>query len=321
MDKLPEISIVVPIYKVEAYLDRCVQSIQNQTFTDLEIILVDDGSPDKCGDICDEYAKQDSRIKVLHKANGGLSSARNAGIEYATANYIMFLDSDDWMDLDTVEVLYKVLKQHDADIAECSFRNVYSDTIVEETTCTGAIIEGTNIDALEGILDWNHFKPVAWNKLYKREVIGDIRYPKGLLHEDEFTTYKYFWNAKKLVYVDVSKINYDCSRTESITKSGFNINKLDACIALYQRIEFFADNNIIELEEKNCNVFCWVTLENLYKCYQANLKGEKLDRVIETVKKVLPYLVKNGFSPQYLYELNMIANGGLKKFGKYKDMA
>jgi len=192
------ISVIVPVYKVEKYLERCVRSIQKQTYENLEIILVDDGSPDQCGALCDQYAQEDGRIKVLHKQNGGLSDARNAGIELASGSYIVFADSDDWLDRDMIDLLYRVLKRSNADIAECSYRNIYRDHIMEETSCSAALTEGDSVTALEGMLDWKYFKPVAWNKLYKREVFGTIRYPKGRLHEDEFTTYKYFYNAEKV---------------------------------------------------------------------------------------------------------------------------
>ena len=118
------ISIIVPVYNVEKYLERCVKSIQNQTYSDLEIILVDDGSPDSSGALCDQYAKEDKRIKVIHKKNGGLSEARNYGIEAATGSYIMFIDSDDWIDLDMAEMLCKLSNKYDADIVECSWRNI-----------------------------------------------------------------------------------------------------------------------------------------------------------------------------------------------------
>lgn len=121
------VSIIVPVYKVEQYLSRCVDSILQQSYSNLEIILVDDGSPDSCGMICDEYQKKDSRVQVIHKSNGGLSDARNYGIEAAQGKYLAFVDSDDWLDFDMIDILYRVLTSQDADIAECSYRNLYAD--------------------------------------------------------------------------------------------------------------------------------------------------------------------------------------------------
>ena len=130
------ISVIIPVYKVEKYLKRCVESVQKQTFKNLEIILIDDGSPDSCGEMCDEMSKMDSRIKVVHKNNGGLSDARNAGIEIASGKYVVFVDSDDWLDLDMIDLLYRILKQYDADFAECSYRNIYKERVDEETCCS-----------------------------------------------------------------------------------------------------------------------------------------------------------------------------------------
>ena len=155
--KEAKISVIVPIYKVENYLKRCIDSIRKQTYQNLEIILVDDGSPDMCGEMCERYAQEDSRIRVLHKENGGLSDARNVGIEAATGEYIAFVDSDDWIDDKMYEVLYDTLLKCDADIAECSYRNLYADCIVVETNCTGNVVEGDNIFALEAMLDWRYF--------------------------------------------------------------------------------------------------------------------------------------------------------------------
>lgn len=118
------VSVIVPVYKVERYLSRCVDSILQQSYSNLEVILVDDGSPDSCGMICDEYQKNDRRIRVIHKSNGGLSDARNYGIEAAQGKYLAFVDSDDWLDFDMIDILYRVLTSQGADIAECSYRNL-----------------------------------------------------------------------------------------------------------------------------------------------------------------------------------------------------
>ncbi len=278
---MPLISVIVPIYKVEKYLARCVKSIRNQTFTDIEIILVDDGSPDKCGEMCDAYARKDERVRVIHKANGGLSSARNVGIDEAKGEYLAFIDSDDWMDADMLEILHRIAQEKNADIVECSFRNIYNDRIIEETACTAQIIEATPLEAIESILDWKFFKPVAWNKLYSATIMQDIRYTEGKLHEDEFTTHKFFMAAKKLVYVDISKYNYDKSRTDSITGDAFRESNLDACEALSERMHLVWDNNFSQIEEKMNNVYSWVLFSNLYKAFQAKIKGAKLKATIK----------------------------------------
>lgn len=307
--KNDKISVIVPVYKVEQYLERCVKSIQNQTYKNLEIILVDDGSPDSCGEICDRFAKEDKRIHVIHKPNGGLSDARNAGIEVSTGKYVAFVDSDDWLDADMLEILYQACVQYDADIAECSYRNLYSDCVVEETECTAKIVEGDAVFALEGMLDWKYFKPNAWNKLYKRHVIGDVRYPKGKIHEDEFTTYKFFYNARKLVYVDISKYNYDRRRTDSITGEKFREANLDSCWAFRERMDFFREHGIDSLEEKMNNIYCWQVLHLAYKCYLDQVDGEKVQQLVKMVEQDIPYLEQHKVDSWYISEFKILKDG------------
>lgn len=315
----PEISVIVPIYNVEPYLCRCVDSILNQTFRDIEVLLVDDGSPDGCGAICDEYAARDARVRVIHKKNGGLSSARNAGIDEAAGEWLAFVDSDDWMDLDMLEILHTAAIRHGAQIAECSYRRIYPDRVEEETECTAACIEGTNVDALEGMYDWRNFKPVAWNKLYRRSVIGDVRYPVGRLHEDEFTTYRFDWNAEKLVFVDASKYNYDCTRENSITTQAFRENHLDACFAMRERVDFLQQHGVDRLRKKAVDCYCWVLFDRLYKAYRAGLSGPKLQQVLEMVDRDVQEFRESDISPSNFETLRLISQAGLKQFGMMRE--
>lgn len=314
-----KISVIVPIYKVENYLNRCVESIRKQTYRNLEIILVDDGSPDACGEMCDRYAQEDSRIRVIHKENGGLSDARNAGIEVAAGEYIAFIDSDDWIDDKMYEVLYHTLLKYDADIAECSYRNLYADCIVEETACTGNVVEGDNIFALEAMLDWHYFKPNAYNKLYKRSVIADVRYPKGKLHEDEYTTYKYMYNARKLVYIDFSFYNYDRRRTDSITGEKFREANLDACWAFRERVDFFDKHGIKSLERKMNDIYCWVLLDRIYQCYCQQVNGPKVKALVELAKQDVEYLQQHDVDPWYIEEFKLLSKG-LEKYGMARSV-
>lgn len=315
------ISVIVPVYKVEAYLPRCLDSILGQTWEELEVILVDDGSPDRCGEICEEYARKDPRVQVIHKPNGGLSSARNAGIEKATGEYLAFIDSDDWLDADMFQQLHRLCEERQADIAECSFRSIFKDMIREETICSGDVIEGGPADAIQGILDWKYFKPIACNKLYRRSVIGDIRFPEGMLHEDEFTTYRFFAAAKKVVYLDVSKYNYDRSRTDSITGDKFREDNLDACLAMRQRREFLARTGLggEELARKADNVYCWVLLDKLYSCYKYKVNGPKVKRTLEMAREDADYYQTHPVDAAYLEQLQLLRAKGLRAFGKYRD--
>ena len=315
----PEISVIVPIYQVEPYLRRCVDSILRQTFQDLEILLVDDGSPDGCGAICDAYAREDSRVRVLHKENGGLSSARNAGIDAARGEWLAFADSDDWLDPDMLEILHTAALKYGAQIAECSFRRVYSDCTREETLCTGACSTGTREDAVEGMYDWNRFKTVAWDKLYRRSVIGGIRYPAGRLHEDEFTTYRYCWNAETLVYVDASKYNYDCSRSDSIMSQAFREGHLDACFAFHERLLFLRENGVVRLEEKAIANYCYILFDRLYKAYRAGTKSEKLDAVLAMARRDAAEFRGRPVSSYNREMLGLLAEKGLRAFGEERD--
>ena len=314
------ISVIVPVYKVENYLERCVCSVRKQTYGMLEIILVDDGSPDQCGAMCDAYQKEDSRIRVIHKKNGGLSDARNTGIDAARGKFVVFVDSDDWIDRDMIELLWKIQKANQADIVECSYRNIYKDRVEEETTCSAAVVVGDSITALEGMLDWRYFKPVAWNKLYRREVLSDVRYPKGKLHEDEFTTYKYFYNAKILAYVDVSKYNYDRTREDSITGKQFRAANLDACWAFRERVDFFEKHQIVQIQKKMDNIYCWYVLESLNKCYLYQIKDKKVKKLLLQIKKdIIHFERKKDVEQQYLDGLKLVCKHGVKAYGKYRQ--
>lgn len=219
---MPLISIIVPVYKVEKYLRKCIDSILQQTLKDFELILVNDGSPDSCGSICDEYAKVDSRIRVIHKKNGGLSDARNSGIEIAQGRYLGFIDSDDYIENDMYEVLYNNIVSNNADIAVCGYYDCYKNTIIPRGNSGKISIKNTeeSVEMLKKML------PVAWNKLYKREIFKDIRYPYGKFNEDTFIIIDILMNCKKMVYIDIPKYYY-LKRKNSIMKNSFNVKQLD----------------------------------------------------------------------------------------------
>lgn len=214
-----KISIIIPVYGVEAYLERCLDSVCNQSYTDLEIILVDDGSPDRCPVLCDEWAAKDGRITVIHKKNGGLSDARNAGIEVTTGDYLLFIDSDDYVAPTMCERLLDAAQEAKADIAMCGFYWMYPDhkEIQENVMDDGAVVERAAI-----LETWIKCETVdfvvAWNKLYRRDLFftpEHIRYPVGKLHEDEFITYKLLYTANRVVFVK-EPLYYYIQRSGSI---------------------------------------------------------------------------------------------------------
>lgn len=244
------ITIVVPIYKVEDYLHRCVDSILNQTYKRLEIILVNDGSPDSCGKICDEYAKLDERVIVIHKKNGGLSDARNAGIEIAQGEYISFIDSDDWIEENYIEKLYQLIINTNSDISVCNFIRTSTEKIQVENSME-EIYEYSNVEALEQLFDKFAVQMViSCGKLYKRELFKDIRFPVERIHEDEFTTYKLIYRANKIA-LTTAQLFYYWQREDSIMGVGFNIkHRLDVIDALKERAEFFGKIGLQNLSNK-----------------------------------------------------------------------
>lgn len=240
---MEQISIVVPIYKVEAFLDRCVASLVNQTYQNLEIILVDDGSPDRCGQICDEWAKKDARIRVIHKENGGLSDARNAGIGIATGKYIAFIDSDDWVSKLYIEKLYQIMQLENGDIAECEIvRTAGEEPVIEKKEAHRCY---TPVNALEELIRDGVFHQYVWNKLYRRSVLEGILFEKGKTNEDEFWTYQVFGRAKKIVKLDIP-LYYYYQRPDSIMGTQYSIKRLDALEAKQQRQQYI-DTHFPEL--------------------------------------------------------------------------
>ena len=232
------ISVIVPIYNVEKYLNKCIESIINQSYSNLEIILVDDGSKDSSGIMCDSYILKDKRIKVIHKENGGLSDARNVGLDKAKGEYIVFIDSDDWIDEKMIEILYNIVKKNNSDISICDYFLAYNEEIQTQKEDI-EVINLSNIEALKKIYDKDLgvCMIVAWNKLYKRNLFkDDIRYPYGKIHEDEFTTYKLLYKAEKISYTN-QKMYYYRQRENSITSS-FNKKRLDCLEAFDERVKY-----------------------------------------------------------------------------------
>lgn len=199
------ISVVVPVYNVEKYLKRCIESILNQTYKNLEIILVDDGSKDKSGQICDEYSKKDERIKVIHKENGGLSDARNVGVENGLGKYICFIDSDDYIDVKFLENLYLIIKKYNADISVCCYKIVYENSNylkIEERREFKEEIWNKE-QSYKELLLFGKLENYIWNKLFKKSLFNGICFPNGKKMEDIGTTYLLLDKAKKIV-----KTNY-----------------------------------------------------------------------------------------------------------------
>lgn len=204
----PKISIIIPVYKVEKYLRKCINSVLSQDYKNIEIILVDDGSPDNCGNICDEYAQTDSRIIVIHKENGGLSSARNAGLDIASGDYVGFVDSDDYIEPSMYRGMIETAIQYSTPLVVCGVTYVYEDGTTAVRSQNSGIVELNFKDAIIEMNTYRLFDMAAWSKLYRADLFKDIRFPVGKLSEDLYVMYKIFELAKKVVYIPNRYYNY-----------------------------------------------------------------------------------------------------------------
>lgn len=232
------ISIIVPVYNIKAYIEECIVSLMKQTYQNLEIILVDDGSTDGSGEICDNYAKKDNRIVALHKENGGLSDARNYGMDRAHGSFFAFVDGDDWVHSQMYELMMDVLEAWQADVVACWFEQ--SDEIFARRQYSQDELNIKLLTGSDALSDIETPLVVAWNKLYKRKVFENIRYPKGKLHEDEYIIHKIFYRCRRVAMIDKPLYFYRI-RNDSIVAKMTPIRLENALEALADRVEF-ADN-------------------------------------------------------------------------------
>ena len=231
-----KISVIVPVYNVEAYLERCVESILKQTYSNLEILLVNDGSTDKSGELCDQLALRDQRIRVIHKENGGLSDARNRGIDEASADLIGFIDSDDYIDTDMYETLYRQIKEANADLSMCGHYDVYHQ-IPEKQVSEIKTWELSSEEAIEMVMEAKILSVTAVNKLYKKELFNHLRFEVGKIAEDAFIMIRLLDQCQKVVATNEKKYYY-VHRENSITTQKFSLKFL----------------NVIEAYEQNANI-------------------------------------------------------------------
>lgn len=249
-----KVSVIVPVYNVAQYINRCVESIQNQSYKNLEIILVDDGSTDQSGDACDKFSANDNRIIVIHKENGGLSDARNAGIDKASGKYIAFVDGDDFLHKDFILSLITACKNNSADIAACGHTLYYSENLQFPTKANGDTVFSAEQAVKDIFTDKKTVDVMAWNKLYKASLFeGGIRYPVGKVHEDVATTYKLLSAVNNVAYVDLPFYFY-VQRKDSIVNQPFNEKRL-ALLEIIKEIEPFAQAHPEYHEEYRFYVF------------------------------------------------------------------
>lgn len=306
----PLITVIIPIYNVEPYLQKCIDSICMQTYSRLEIILVDDGSSDNCGKICDKNSEVDSRIVVIHKENGGLSSARNAGLDIAKGEYIAFVDSDDTIHPQFIEILLNLSFQYDSDISQCDFLRVSENSLNLSLNSQQKICIYNNKQAIyELCCTKNAVKyAVAWNKLYKRELFAHIRYPNGRIHEDEFTTYLLLWKANKIVVIN-QYLYYYLQRKTSIMGKPFSIKRLDVLDAYKERLIFLKRNKLkqeyLSTLQTMANVMQTDYLllkENIENCEdicnRLLVNKERIEKILNHSKLLNNQIVKTDMYPE-----------------------
>lgn len=277
---MPEISVIVPVYKVEPFLHRCVDSILCQSFQDFELILVDDGSPDSCGAMCEAYGAQDSRIHVIHQKNGGLSAARNTGIDYvmenSTSHWLSFIDSDDWVHPDFLKVLYSTAQQTLCKISACGFFKTEGEAFPQEQDFSVLCLSAD--DYYCGQLHGG-VTAVAWNKLYHRSLFKKLRYPIGKLHEDEFTTYLAVYQTGK-VGVTPAQLYAYYQNPEGIMRSEWNPRRMHVLEAFEQQLAFARQQGNDRLLCKTAEQYIYSTYEHLNKAqvvYRKELRRKLRD--------------------------------------------
>ncbi len=274
---------------------------------------MDDGSTDSCGKKCDEYAAEDKRIKVIHQKNIGLSGARNAGLKRATGKYVFFVDSDDWIEPETISALVSVAQSSGAKIVECGYC-VYTKGKKEYSSGrTGKIISYSALQAITSNLKWGDLKPMTWNKLYRRSLFYRVRFPVGKYHEDEFITYKLYYRARKILFLDRCFYNYDCTRDDSIT-ARFSIKNLDKCEAFLGKIDFVKKHSDLrEIMPLVCDTYCYTFFENLSLGMKNGLQDADLKRIIWAALNKRKDLKEYGIHNMYCGLFEILESGDLKK--------
>lgn len=290
------VSIIIPVYKVEEYLKECIDSVIMQSYGNLEIILVEDGSPDNCPRICDGYADKDKRIKVIHKENGGLSDARNAGIRMAEGEYLFFLDSDDYLEKDAIENLMGLILSHDADIAISSYIKFGGDKYKRDNRAQPCGAKETVKTGKEAMLklmtenDENERYVTVWGKLYKTELWRNMSFPTGRIHEDAYIMHRIYYNAKKVIASPLTGYWYR-QRADSIMGVGITVKTLDVLEADSLRVDFCQQNNTHYVQA--VKYYARKIIYLYYQYYDSQIEDKK--NILKTVKGLARELIHRHF--------------------------
>jgi len=295
MKDYPLISVIVPVYKAEEYLDQCIGSIANQTYPNLEILLVDDGSPGNSGAICDVWAEKDSRIRVIHKENGGTGQARNVAMDLAKGEFLAFLDCDDYIAPDMYAHLYSIMDAQ-TDLAECAFQETFDDHAAFSEGSAN-VTYYTPEEAMRQHIRDTVFRQIVWNKLYRRSAVGDIRFISGIKLDDEFFTYRVIANCRKLVLSDKRCHAYR-QHPSSVIHQKYSLDRVLGLKAKQLRLELVQMQMPALLEEAGENLLmsCLFSAQGTLRC----LKGKEREQartMIREVKDQIPaFAIGEGLS-------------------------
>ena len=285
---MPEISVIVPVYKVEKYIHRCVDSILSQSFSDLELILVDDGSPDGCSAICDEYAHRDIRVRVFHQQNQGVSAARNFGLDWVLNNsnseWISFVDSDDWCHPKMLELLHDAVVYSGLNVSACGYVNTQG----EEPNVDFSNISATPMSTEQFFVNNNTGFIVPWGKLYRKSAFKNIRYPLGKRFEDEYTTYRVLFQFEQIAYVN-SSLYFYLNNPDSFMHMDWSLSRLDYFNAAKEQVSFFEAIGKAEAKMKSIRLYLW-SLLGQHWLYQQGICTKEADRAFQ---KLAWFYVKN----------------------------
>ncbi|MCQ2528273.1 MAG: glycosyltransferase [Saccharofermentans sp.] len=289
----PLVSVIIPVYNVADYLEHCVTSVRNQIYKNLEIILVDDGSSDNCPALCDNYAKEDNRIKVIHKENGGLSCARNAGLEVATGDLIAFVDSDDYVHPEYISRLYDMMAKSGAGIAICNFRKIYSNSLVFNypQIPSSDYITMDYQKALDELVGFNSVQYVlTWNKLYKRQIFDELRFPVGKISEDFYMSFKVLHLAGTIA-MSTDQLYYYYLRKGSIIHSRDNVS--DYNIEALDEFDEYTEKLGLNYKDKSLFIRCNSVMEDYWAAFK-NKNKPRMQETAETFNTLKDRMDKNG---------------------------
>lgn len=290
MNELPLISVIIPVYRVEQYLDFCLQSITGQTYQNLEIILVEDGSPDNSGAICDAWAEKDRRIRVIHQKNAGGGPARNAALDVATGELLAFVDSDDYIAPDMFCHLYENMKKTGADVSECDFlETAGNDAVFPEEKGTVSVY--TREEAMRHHIRDTIFRQLIWNKLYRRELSEGVRFPSGTKIDDEYFTYRLLANAGKLVRS--TKVCYAYRQQQSsVMHQQFSLKRVEALQAKQQRLVFLEQRmpELVGEAKEDLTMACLFCMQSSLRALQGEDRKKARELIAGAMKDARPIL-------------------------------